>query len=737
MNEAVNNTENVKNSKGRNRTLILAAIIIIIIMVGAFFGVYRVVNNIIIQANIDNMAELAQHDRNAISLSIENKQKLLYDWTNTIRAEHPSSLTELAKSLSISKDILGADKVYFIDDEFLYIADSGVIAKDQPYDEDLKNMNGDYDILRYDTTGFGGTAETKKEYIVVMVKTREFTVEGHKITYALAELNLRTFQNELTIESYDGMGTSNVIDMDGLYIVANNLTSLQKRQNLFDNMKESGATVEGYASIDEYQNAVLNNGSLSVQVNMDGTDYIFVSSLVNGVDWIFLTICPRSVFDSMTNRITALFLALAAVVILSVSVVLFLMMRSRAQQQRIIAEQAHHIELTNALVLAEQSSRSKTTFLNNMSHDIRTPMNAITGFTNLAIQHLHEPDLLKDYLSKISVSSAHLLSLINDILDMSRIESGKVEINEKVESLSNMLEAVEDIFQVDSSKKNQTLEFIKDIRHDVVVCDRLRVSQVLINLVSNAVKYTPENGHISVTMTEKEDVDPDKATYEFTVKDDGVGMSEEFAKTIFEPFTREQTSTISGIQGTGLGMAITKNVIDMMKGDISLKTKQGEGSEFTVTLSFKTADESELATDTIDSEKEKMDFSGKRILLVDDNEMNREIACEILMEVDFEVEMAVDGKDACDKLAASEPGYYDLILMDIQMPVMDGYEAAKYIRAMDNKELANIPIVALSANAFEEDKALSLAAGMNDHIAKPIDIAALFNALHKIFSKGN
>ena len=518
-----------------------------------------------------------------------------------------------------------------------------------------------------------------------------------------------------------------------------------------------------------------------------------------------------------------------------------------------------------ALAAAEHANRAKTTFLNNMSHDIRTPMNAIVGFTALAASHIDNREQVQDYLGKISVSSQHLLSLINDVLDMSRIESGKMTLDESEVHLPELIHDLRTIIQANVSAKQLEL-FIdtQDVVHEDIVTDKLRLNQVLLNIMSNAIKFTPNGGTISFRLIEKKSHTDNVADFEFRIRDTGIGMSQEFQKTIFEAFTREQTSTVSGIQGTGLGMAITKNIVDMMGGSISVRSEEGKGSEFIVNLPFKVSCQSAkfeqipelkglralVADDDTDTclsvsamlreigmrpdwtnygkeavvrakealeqadefkayiidwmmpdlngietvrrirkvigdaapiiiltaydwadieeeareagvtafcskplfmselrnvmakpfctpkertqQAESIDFSGKRVLLAEDNEMNQMIAQAILTEVGFQVEIAGDGDIAVEKMAEMPAGYYDIVLMDIQMPKVDGYEASRRIRQMGDPQKAGIPIVAVTANAFEEDRKTAMEAGMNGHLAKPYDIPAMMATLKEI-----
>lgn len=521
--------------------------------------------------------------------------------------------------------------------------------------------------------------------------------------------------------------------------------------------------------------------------------------------------------------------------------------------------------LKEAYQLAERANQAKTTFLNNMSHDIRTPMNAIIGFTLLAATHIDEKERLKDYLSKIMTSSNHLLSLINDVLDMSRIESGKVKIEESPCSIPIVMHDLRNILQTDIKAKR--LDFFidtVDVVDENVICDKLRLNQILLNCMSNAMKYTKAGGTVGFRIIQKGHAPEGFADYDFVVKDNGIGMSEEFAEHIFEPFTREETSTVSRIPGTGLGMAITKNIVDMMGGTIKVKSELGVGSEFTISLRFKTTQQNSkrgvikelngfralVADDSMDScaSVEKMlrtiglrpewttsgkeaifrakyasqekdpfqvyiidwlmpdmngievvrrirmeigdevpiiiltaydwadieqeareagvtafcakplfvselydvlqnasrpvktkdktileveSFKGKEILLVEDVELNREIAETILTEAGFHVNSVEDGKQAVDYMESEKGNMIDLILMDVMMPVMDGYEATQKIRQLEDKTKADIPIIAMTANAFEEDAKAAIEAGMNAHMAKPIRIESLYEIIEQ------
>ena len=408
----------------------------------------------------------------------------------------------------------------------------------------------------------------------------------------------------------------------------------------------------------------------------------------------------------------------------------FFMQQEHSEQEYRKSLEQKNVALQLAVQRETKANLAKREFLFNMSHDIRTPMNAIIGFTALAQTHIDDRSQVEDYLKKISVSSQHLLSLINDVLDMSRIESGKVTLEAKPVHLPELVHELRDIVQAVVSEKGLSLTLdTVGVENEDVIADPLRLEQILINVLANAVKFTPDGGQISLWIVQKDTAPAGYADFEFHIKDNGIGMSEEFQKHIFEQFARERTSTVSKIQGTGLGMAITKSLVDMMGGRITVKSEQGKGSEFTISLRFPIG---EAKTEQTPPAAKASAFTGKKLLVVEDNELNLEIASTLLKEAGFAVDTAENGKIAVEKVEAASADRYDLILMDIQMPEMDGYEATRRIRALPDTKKAALPIVAMTANAFEDDRKNALRAGMNGHIAKPLDIQKLFQVLSEL-----
>ena len=387
------------------------------------------------------------------------------------------------------------------------------------------------------------------------------------------------------------------------------------------------------------------------------------------------------------------------------------------------------VMLKNALRRAEEGSRAKSSFLFAMSHDLRTPMNAIIGYAELMEAHWGEKEVTTNYLQKLKGASQFLLALIGNVLEIARIESGKETLTEAPWNLMKLEETLDILLDGEISRKQLTVNRNVNIRHANVYCDALKIREIIMNLLSNAVKYTSEGGKIVLDIDEKPSARDGFMTLQIRVSDNGIGISKEYVPYIFDAFTRERSSSESGIIGTGLGLRIVKSFVDLMNGDISVKSEPGKGTCFTVEISCRKIPEEELQQQ-MEEQPENVSLAGRRLLLAEDNGLNAEIAMTILQDADAEVELAADGKIAVDKLQDVPVGYYDAILMDIQMPNMNGYEATKAIRKLTD-ERAKMPIIAMTANAFEEDRQAALAAGMDDYVAKPVEISELFRTIMK------
>ena len=460
--------------------------------------------------------------------------------------------------------------------------------------------------------------------------------------------------------------------------------------------------------------------------NLQETDTLEVACTVPNDTWYF-EIVPENGWVTMTQKLWGLLISVLTAFIVMIIYLQFKMRRYR--------DALHEKELEKAVLEAKNANEAKTRFLFNMSHDIRTPMNAIIGFSELLEKHIDEKDKAIDYLGKIKSSSNFLLSLINYVLEMARIESGEAELKPEVGCVTELIESLTDVFEPGVKKKFITYSCETDIQHKYVIGDETKVREIFINIIGNSVKYTPEGGKISVSVKEEPFEKENYIAYRIIVEDNGIGMSKEYLPHIFEEFSREHTSTESKVTGTGLGLPIVKSLIDMMGGTIEVESQLGCGTKMNVVLPFELASEKQILEEK-QKEKEKISDSilGKRVLLAEDNELNAEIAMTVLKENGLKAERAANGKQCMEMLKKMPEDYYDMILMDIQMPEMDGYEATKRIRNLDDAR-ADIPIVAMTANAFEEDRQKALESGMNAHVSKPVDMNMLFKVMAQILKK--
>ena len=439
--------------------------------------------------------------------------------------------------------------------------------------------------------------------------------------------------------------------------------------------------------------------------------------------WYF-EIEPKDGWIPASQWFTTIFISYLFSLMISTS---FYLYTSRKFQQ-----QQYAIQLKKSAEQARSANEAKTRFLFNMSHDIRTPMNAIIGFSGLLEQNLDHKEKAKGYLKKIQVSSNLLLTIINQVLEMARIESGTATLNLEPCNLSELFHSVNFVFESDVKKKGLHFQVDSKVQHHYAFCDITKLQQIYLNIVSNAIKYTPADHAITVSVIEVPSHKENYARYIFACEDTGYGMSEEFLPHIFEEFTREHTSTENKISGTGLGLSIVKSMVDLMDGTIKVESIKGKGTKFTVDIALQIASKEDFTEEQVmTKEIVNNEMKHKRILLAEDNDLNAEIAIEILKSEGYLVEHASHGQQCIEMLQNASDGYFDLILMDIQMPFMNGYEACKEIRKMKDTQKANIPIIAMTANAFEEDKQMAMQSGMNDYVPKPMDMKILNPILQK------
>ena len=610
-------------------------------------------------------------------------------------------------------------------DDLKYLADGAV---KHTFVTDTSNVKGTYLAFSHKLQS---TSDSKR---------------GLRFTHMVLLKEISTIRKYYTTESYGGHAATYIINRNGtLAYYDADIEDILGVRNVFKALREG--TYAGSKDFATMRQQLNNYGIATASVLLKDNEYYYCLAKMAEYDMTIMLLVPAEyvAVSTMTMLQSALRIQVVFTVLLLGLVLLALISIVRAERssKMIKIEKETNQKLNklrvaaeDALKVAESASKAKSTFLSNMSHDIRTPMNAIIGFATLALDDIRDGKKVEDYLSKILSSSKHLLGLINDILDMSRIESGKVVLEEQETDLVTTLQELQSIMEGQAKERKLKLHVdYSNLRDRHVYCDKTRLNQVMFNLLANAVKFTSEGGSIWLTMSQLEptyEVE-DRAIYEIRVKDTGIGMDKAFIKHIFEPFERERTSTVSKIQGTGLGMAITKNIVDMMGGTIEVESQKGVGTEFIIRLELRLQAEAGVANE--DGTKQHghaeggTEFAGKRLLLAEDNELNREIACMLLSKYGFVIDTAENGQEAVDLVAASAPDYYDLVLMDIQMPVMDGHEATRKIRSLENKVLAKVPVVAMTANAFDEDRKAAKECGMNGFISKPINMQEVVQAL--------
>ncbi|SIO32001.1 Signal transduction histidine kinase [Fibrobacter sp. UWB11] len=593
----------------------------------------------------------------------------------------------------------------------------------------IENIKRELSLRKTFITTYRGNVDGRPHYCEMkFVKVGNELDSPKAVALGFAEkddLILKDFVNDILYDDYVSIYFVNVEDNSFRTIKSSNVSWVEKRP-LYSTYSGEVKKISGIVSDDFKQDWLKLSNLFYVQKFLKDADQREQEFKIESGEWLrarFTTI-ERNEENEVVSFVLSFML-------LSDDQVEKLELDAKIAEQNDLLEK-QQVMLQKALSMAQSSDRAKTAFLSNMSHDIRTPMNAIVGFTGLAMAHIDEKDVVLDYLKKLGQSSNHLLSLINDVLDMSRIESGKMMLSENAEDLVDIIDTLKDIVQADVDAKHLEFEVKTDIHNSGIMCDKLRLNQVLLNVLSNAIKYTQAGGSVMMQVEEKESSKPGFAMFVFRISDNGMGMNEEFLKTIYEPFTRANSSTVSGIQGTGLGMSITKNIVEMMGGDIEIFSEENKGTEVILSIEFKLHYKNK---EGMKNSVATSDFAGRKILLVEDNEMNRQIASDILADCGFVVFTAENGKEAVELIKKSMPKQYDLILMDVQMPIMDGFAATRAIRELPARYQSRIPIVAMTANAFEEDRKAALDAGMDEHISKPIDIDKMKYILSKFIKK--
>ena len=743
--------------KAKNyRNLILGCCMTGIAMFLAFFFLYHsYIQDIIYEERLNQMEEVTRQMFQNLEDVIDSHWGRVTEECNYLKAANVQTTDELCRQMKKKYELSAyADHkitLMAVDSEGRYYTQDGYIGlfRDLDYFED----NPDQISFVFDSM-------TDNQSEMVFLKRLSEPIElqnGEEkttISYFGIAQNMEQLNPYFSCDAYNGNNSVYVLDDNGFKLFNSNQVELIKGHNVFSvlqNMKylHNSSFYKTKAELEKkgcsYSNAIL-----------DGTEYFYALKRLENAEWTLIFLVPAEYVATNTLRLVnfvmvfiVIFTVIAAVcVMLGIS---FVMRRNQQEAIRVERENNARLETVNtelrqakqaaeeAFQVAQEANRSKSSFLANMSHDIRTPMNAITGITSLLEYDAENEEKVREYAKKIDVSAQHLLGIINDVLDMSKIEAGKTVFKYSDFSILELMQEIQMMFRPQAEGKHQMMVMNHDnIEHEWVNGDKVHMMQIFSNLLSNAVKYTQEGGKIQFLVEEYETKSRAYAKYRFVVSDNGMGMSADFKDTIFDAFTRAESSLTNKIQGTGLGMAITRNLVEAMGGTIDVESELGQGSCFEVFMDLKIAEDRSVALAAQEETDEQDDniLQGMRFLCAEDNELNAEILTELLKIEGAECTICENGEEILKAFEQSAPGDYDMILMDVQMPVMNGYEATKAIRRSSHKLAKTIPIIAMTANAFSEDIQHSLAAGMTAHVSKPVEMKVLEKTIRSIKSGG-
>jgi signal transduction histidine kinase/AmiR/NasT family two-component response regulator len=636
-----------------------------------------------------------------------------------------------SEKLRMVRDTLGLSEgeLFAVNSRSIFYTSNGYYAR-WSTPEDLTEEDG-IPLIRELT--IDGNKETYMVFLRSLPENTSFDEDGTMLTHVVLAIPLADMDEEFSISGFGGNCYTYLINTSGRRLYRQTFSdTFIEEFNVLSALKDCHFTMDG--TVEELENAIRNQENACLEFRLSGTrDYCFVSTVpIGNTEWAVLVFVSSDVLGQSSSGVMSSLIRyiifICCIILVTIGLLIFISSWRRGERKLMEQQEENNILLEQAAKDATKASQAKTEFLSHMSHDIRTPINGIVGMANIARKNITNPTRLEDCLNKISRASDHLLSLLNDVLEMSRIESGRIEIAHKPINLQNIIENCCTIIESQLITRNIDFRTEVDINHATLLGDELRLRQIFINILGNSIKFTPDGGTIVFRVKEREESDG-KAHFLFEIEDNGIGMSEEFQEHIFEPFSQEENGSRTDYQGAGLGMAITSQFVNMMGGTIRVKSRVGEGTTFFIEMSFPIAlvEEQQLCS------PEDCHLEGMRVLLVEDNELNREIAEELLKDVGVNVTIALDGKQALDLFTESAPGSFDAILMDIMMPNMNGYEAAKAIRAGSHADAQTIPIIAMTANAYVEDVAQALASGMNAHVAKPIDVQHLYGVLNQYY----
>lgn len=738
--------------------IVFVFVIIVVFSVWIFFEVYhKYIDQILYEERLSQMKVVTSQLFEGIEGMMDNR------WETVVSQSNRLDDIEVTNILELSEFMMQQSRINELKEKsqrLIAVDDLGRYYTQQGLQGNMTEM--DVLIEQPDQVSFvSNTVTTNRTEIVFLKKVKQpiHINDGSRTVlieyYGIAQ-DMRVFNPYFECNAYKGNNTVYVVDYNGLKIFNSQSDEVLHGYNTFtvlENMKYL------HGSSFEQAKQILSENCISYSnAILDGVEYYYSLYQMEDSEWTLLFLVPSSYVAQNTVKLvnlTVLIVLIFAIILVTISAMAIFATMRRLQKEAVEAERRTNDKLAlineqldqknadlskavqvaeNAFEVAENANHAKSDFLANMSHDIRTPMNAIMGMTTLIERDAQLPDKVREYTKKIQCSSRHLLGIINDVLDMSKIESGKTIINVGKFYLPDLLEQMDAAFRSQTDAKKQKFEImIQNLEHKWLLGDSMRLLQILNNLLSNAYKYTPVGGTICIEVQEMEQSSSSYAKLCFKVMDNGIGMSREFLAQIYDSFTREERSVTNTIQGTGLGMSIVKSLVDLMGGSIDVESMQGKGTCFELILDFRIPERS-VEDCSKQEEKEETDTSqlkGMHFLCAEDNELNAEILKELLHMEGADCVICPNGRAVVETFEQSAPGDYDMILMDVQMPVMNGYEAAKAIRRGNHPLALAIPIVAMTANAFSEDVQKSLSAGMNAHISKPMDMKKLLRVVQK------
>ena len=734
------------------RNLILGCCMAGIAMLLAFFFLYQTyIRDIIYEERLNQMEEITHQMFQNLEDVIDSHWDRVTEECNYLRDANIQTTDELCRHMKKKYELSAyADHkitLMAVDSEGGYYTESGNrgLFRDMDYfEESPEKISFVFDSMT-DNQSEMVFLNRLPEAIHLQNGEKEITILYFGIAQDMEQLN-----PYFSCDAYNGNNSVYVLDDNGFKLFNSNQVELIKGHNVFSVLQNMKYLHD--SSFDKTKAELEEKGCSYSNAILDGTEYFYALKRLENAEWTLIFLVPAEYVAANTlklvNFVTIFIVSFTVIVAVCVILGISLVMR-RNQQEAIRVERENNARLETvntelrqakkaaeeAFQVAQEANRSKSSFLANMSHDIRTPMNAIIGITSLIRYDAGDKGKVIEYADKIDTSSQHLLGIINDVLDMSKIEAGKTVFRYSDFSIVDFIQELDTIFHSQIYEKNQIFTIIKeDIRHEWVNGDRTHLMQIFSNLLSNAIKYTQEGGEIQLLAEECNSNSSVYAKYHFLVSDNGMGMSADFKNTIFDAFTRAENSMTNKIQGTGLGMAITKNLVDSMGGTIDVESEPGQGSCFEIFMDLKISEERSVSP-ALQAETDEQDgniLQGMRFLCAEDNEINAEILTELLKIEGAECTICENGEEILKAFEKSAPGDYDMILMDVQMPVMNGYEATKAIRRSSHELAKKIPIIAMTANAFSEDIQHSLAAGMNAHVSKPVDMKTLEKTIKSI-----